>query len=459
MSDSSVHCLSVKCENVILSLSLRHSNTNVSATSRYGNTEYLLSTEYYNYEDAKSYCLQNDMTLVSVHSQDEWERVLAFAGDVAECGSNCGFAGQNRDCHWFWLGAQYSAGQWVWSDGTEFDFTPSFFEDMSPSENHLAAWGQPTATCYNKGNGWHDAHGSWEMQALCQRYHDPDEALCFAGQYVSTNLCLEKCFSDPTIPHLNSTASLCENTDSDDTCAFVCDEGYYATDVASCYNGTFLDGPLCAELPCSEIDGVEFMSDETQCNGTASGESCNLVCMDGYTARPSSDVSCYLGQWMNLPICEEDSCFGTPVLTFGNATASDCGNVSLPGSVCVNVCRELYSPVGNWTCSRGEWSPQDPDYCEPGCDTYPRRVPYMDIPATRANCQLGTPLGGTCDLVCLPGYEPSGSVQCGRGGRWYVPYCVEQKCYIDPDIDNIDGNASLCENTESRSSCAFTCQD
>jgi len=350
------------------------------------------------------------MTLVSIHSQQEWERVRAFAGDIAECGSNCGSAGQNRDCHWFWLGGEYDTTNnlWSWSDGTDWNFEPSFFEQNRAQfwsgDRRLAAWGQITSTCYNKGDGWHDALGSWPMQALCQRYHDPDEALCFAGQYASTNYCLENCANDPTITYLNNTASSCENTLSDSTCEFVCDEGYYATDVASCYNGTYFEGPSCEELPCGEIEGVDFMSDQTSCNGTASGNTCNLICMDGYTARPSTEATCQLGKWTQLPICEENSCAGTPFVNNLNATATNCGNVSVAGSHCYPVCNTLFTAVGNWTCSRGQWTPNDPDYCEVGCDSYPMRTSHMNVAATFQNCPIGTPFSQTCDLVCLPGY-------------------------------------------------------
>lgn len=112
-----------------------------------------------------------------------------------------------------------------------------------------------------------------------------------------------------------------------------------------------------------------------------------------YTPRPSNQASCYLGEWTDLPFCEEDSCYGTPVLIYGNATASDCGNVSLPGSVCVNVCYDQYSPVGDWTCSRGQWEPQDAMYCEPGCGAFQGYTAHINFAATAANCVIGTQLG------------------------------------------------------------------
>jgi len=46
----------------------------------------------------------------------------------------------------------------------------------------------------------------------------------------------------------------------------------------------------------------------------------------------------------------------------------------------------------------------------------------------------------------------------GRGGRWYTPRCLESPCLVDPQIDHLDENASLCESTESRESCSFTCE-
>ena len=36
-------------------------------------------------------------------------------------------------------------------------------------------------------------------------------------------------------------------------------------------------------------------------------------------------------------------------------------------------------------------------------------------------------------------------------------YCDREDCAADPDITNIDGDNSACENTNSGSTCAFTC--
>ena len=41
----------------------------------------------------------------------------------------------------------------------------------------------------------------------------------------------------------------------------------------------------------------------------------------------------------------------------------------------------------------------------------------------------------------------------------YTPYCLEQKCYQDPEIEHLVNSTSLCEGTESRQSCDFTCED
>ena len=86
------------------------------------------------------------------------------------------------------------------------------------------------------------------------------------------------------IYHLNVTSSPCENTESNDTCVYQCDEGFSPSGVATCYLGEWIEGPTCDENPCPGNPVVEHMDENrTTCVGTPSGETCQLLCEDGYT--------------------------------------------------------------------------------------------------------------------------------------------------------------------------------
>ena len=103
------------------------------------------------------------MVLASIHSEDEWENAKVAAAN-ANCNGACGYI-HPPQCDWFWLGASFDGFDWVWVDGTEFDYHPEFFE-VNGDGTYLSGWG--SVSCYGKGNGWHDAPTNWRQMALCE---------------------------------------------------------------------------------------------------------------------------------------------------------------------------------------------------------------------------------------------------------------------------------------------------
>lgn len=95
-----------------------------------------LSDDAYTWSDAKSYCENRGSTLASVHSQSEWEEILAIAKDVAHCrgGDRCGDSSHST-CMWFWLGGKKGSSSWVWIDGTTWDWEPSTKMGGQPAAN------------------------------------------------------------------------------------------------------------------------------------------------------------------------------------------------------------------------------------------------------------------------------------------------------------------------------------
>ena len=118
------------------------------------------------WNDSVDYCRGLGMELASVHSEEEWSKVKESAA-TAVCDGNCG--GHPSSCDWFWLGGSLVGSQGTWTDGTPFDWQPDFFEINEGGNTYISGW--RSASCYGKGDGWHDAENSWKMQAICKGTH------------------------------------------------------------------------------------------------------------------------------------------------------------------------------------------------------------------------------------------------------------------------------------------------
>ena len=78
-----------------------------------------------------------------------------------------------------------------------------------------------------------------------------------------------------------------------------------------------------------------------------------------------------------------------------------------------------------------------------------------NIDSDNSACE-DTNSGSTCAFTCATGYTASGVATC-TAGAWDTPTCDASPCAADPVIDSIDSDNSACEGTNSGSTCAFTC--
>ena len=121
----------------------------------------------------------------------------------------------------------------------------------------------------------------------CETGYEPSgPVMCLAGNHFTSPTCDPlPCTADPDfIYHLNVSSSSCENTESNETCAFQCDEGFSPSGVATCYLGQWIEGPTCDENPCPGNPVVEHMDENlTNCVDIPSGGTCEISCDVGYT--------------------------------------------------------------------------------------------------------------------------------------------------------------------------------
>ena len=149
---------------------------------KWSSSEFHLSDEAYTWSEAATYCENRGSTLASVHSQEEWEKILSISKDTADCDADnrCGNSAHST-CMWFWLGGYVnSANNWAWNDGSAWDWQPSSPVSNQPAANsegvwwangspYLSGWGIGVSTCYGGiGLSWHDYVDASKQQAVCR---------------------------------------------------------------------------------------------------------------------------------------------------------------------------------------------------------------------------------------------------------------------------------------------------
>lgn len=149
---------------------------------KWSSSEFHLSEEAYTWSEAVTYCENRGSTLASVHSQEEWEKILSISKDTADCDASnrCGHS-THSTCMWFWLGGYLdSSSNWAWNDGSAWDWQPSSPVSNQPAANsegvwwangspYLSGWGIGVSTCYGGiGLSWHDYVDASKQQAVCR---------------------------------------------------------------------------------------------------------------------------------------------------------------------------------------------------------------------------------------------------------------------------------------------------
>lgn len=119
---------------------------------------------------------------------------------------------------------------------------------------------------------------------------------------------------------------------------------------------------------------------------------------------------------------------------------------------CVFECENGYTPSSSLNCLRGEF---DIQACLENPCLNPPEIAYSTV----EDC-VDVASGDTCLVRCLDGYHPSvvdGTETCYLG-NWNVSMsCDPDPCDLDPVIDFMDSQATVCENTQSGDECEVQC--
>lgn len=125
------------------------------------------------------------------------------------------------------------------------------------------------------------------------------------GMCVVATLTAPGCHANPAYTNIDDAASTCAGTPSGSSCQIVCDDGHWATGFARCDgSGGWDTETTCAESSCPYdplVAGGGLDADGTNCEGTAAGATCDVVCQAGY--GPNGVATCRRGQYERDRAC------------------------------------------------------------------------------------------------------------------------------------------------------------
>eukprot|EP00929_Paragymnodinium_shiwhaense_P034944 TRINITY_DN18960_c0_g1_i3.p1 TRINITY_DN18960_c0_g1~~TRINITY_DN18960_c0_g1_i3.p1 ORF type:complete len:614 (+),score=148.35 TRINITY_DN18960_c0_g1_i3:99-1940(+) len=150
----------------------------------------------------------------------------------------------------------------------------------------------------------------------------------------------------------------------------------------------------------------------------------------------------------------EMSCVSEPEIEHMDKDAMSCGG-TVSGKACPLECETGYissSGDAGLLCDGGRWSKVE---CRPQrCEGNPD---VANIDEEASNCS-GTGNGESCKFKCKIGYIASGKASCEHG-NWLPATCDPTPCYGDPGIVHADRSAWSCDGTPPGGSCTFSCQE
>ncbi|RWS13502.1 P-selectin-like protein, partial [Dinothrombium tinctorium] len=197
------------------------------------------------------------------------------------------------------------------------------------------------------------------------------------GQWSALPTCVRVACQSLNPPLNGKISNQCAPGRIGESCIYICDDGFRLTgpSTLTCLASFVWDNtpPSCVPLGCPAINAPANGYLSGNCNPSAPGQTCNVVCNEGFTAVGETTIQCLSnGQWSNsMAECVRRSC-GILYAPRGGLFINSCNGCpqSCPGEVgqtCRLVCGEGYRLIGSGVtvCQAGthQWQPS-PSNCE-----------------------------------------------------------------------------------------------
>eukprot|EP01079_Euglenida_sp_SAG-EU17-18_P004020 gene4020-735_t len=292
----------------------------------------------------------------------------------------------------------------------------------------------------------------------------------------------------PDVPPDADSAAMeyaCNQTPTGGSCPLVCNDGFGTVPLGAHYTCTSGAWDPSAETlscappePCMEFfyqelpPNADMSTMNYACSPTASGMTCDLVCLPGYTVLPASlAYTCVGGTWDQHPdaSCDMNPCTSLPSLPSGSdlaAVVAAC-TPTASNTACPLVCLSGFIPLPSdaaLLCSVGTWDSPDIECIPESCSVLPPTPPNTNVGAMTSAC-LPAASAKTCPLECNIGYaaSPLGAAYTCINTMWSsnpAVSCEPISCNSLPTVPpnaDIKSMGSACLPTGNDSMCTLLC--
>ncbi|CAK9096897.1 Probable helicase A859L, partial [Durusdinium trenchii] len=151
-----------------------------------------------------------------------------------------------------------------------------------------------------------------------------------------------------------------------------------------------------------------------ECDGLSQFARCSPVCAYGYEVDSLRYLLCDTGTFQGEVRCVKQRCAGSAPWPFGTSGSLSSCTDGLHGQFCEVLCAAGYtrdSNLASYQCEAGQWMvPTTPPCIESSCFA----APVLEN-AQRLQACANRPAGYECNVTCLSGYQPVGSLRCVQG--------------------------------------------
>jgi hypothetical protein len=217
------------------------------------------------------------------------------------------------------------------------------------------------------------------------------------------------------------------------SCQINCLPTFVKTGLATtCSFGKISQLQTCTPAPCTFSLPTAVDTKKGNCTGTttsslASGDNCQIGCINGFHLEGDSFFSCAYGTVASKQTCVADSCVvDVPV----NGTRFQCPAILGSGLSCQIQCNEGYAKTGTQTsCLAGSLTAQS-------CGGNPCAVP-APLNGGYGTCSPSMTSGSSCQMNCTEGFQLTGTKTTCLNGGVAAQSCVPAPCALDQPVNGL----------------------